>query len=289
MATWLSSITAQMGRLSTSSPFSKTSTRFFQASRRKTDPAKSVGHGLRIYIFTHFLDGLTVYSLQPVIKANRALKQIPFKGKKNKPSKIRKDYWRTTAMIEFAAGLNEVGLSVHQRLRDCKTLHAYSWPDSMLYTDAKNKKTLSILERARRLNDQRENTVADMAAVLGGLGKGNRIVIPTEKDLSQRKKPLSLHVDVPPSQVVTDKDGKKLVRATVYWADLTKRNYAKEWTPNVKHARLEDYMLSLDVAKIGRPEEEQAEIQEVRDAVAEANRALAALEATAESAQQKQV
>ena len=55
-------------------------------------------------------------------QTTRALKQIPFNGKKLKPAKLRKDYWRTLAMIEFGQGQELVGQSVFQRLVECKSV-----------------------------------------------------------------------------------------------------------------------------------------------------------------------
>lgn len=157
------------------------------------------------------------------------MRQIPFNGKKLRPAKLRKDYWRPMAMIQFPDGQGEVGRSVYQRLRECKKLHEYSWDDSLLYGE--DGRTLTTHERGRRLNDQRANTIADMAAVLGGLGKGNRIVVgePGEGAATSEA-----------AVAAATDDGKTLVQATVWWVDALDRNYAKKWTKNVTHELFDD-------------------------------------------------
>ncbi|KAI1429306.1 hypothetical protein F5Y12DRAFT_710210 [Xylaria sp. FL1777] len=229
MAMRISPITAQLGKLSIGSTTSRTSIRLAHTTKRRkgeyVEPNFAPGHGEKIFIYNHFLDGMTVYSHSPVLKANRALKQIPFNGKKMRPSKLRKDYWRPMAMIQFPEGQGVVGRSVFQRLRECKKLHEYSWDDSLLFGETGQ--TLTRQERGRRLNDQRANTIADMAAVLGGLGKGNRIVIEDAE------------AAVP---TATD-DGKTLLQATVWWANALDRNYATKWSKNVTHELFEEAVL----------------------------------------------
>ncbi|KAI1281288.1 transcriptional regulation of mitochondrial recombination-domain-containing protein [Xylaria sp. FL0933] len=238
MALRITPITAQLGKLSLGSSSttattttSRTSIRLAHTAKRRkgerVEPSFAPGHGEKIFVFNHFLDGMTVYSHEPVMKAMRALRQIPFNGKKLKPSKIRKDYWRPMAMIQFPEGQGEVGRSVFQRLRECKKLHEYSWPDSLLF--GKDGRTLTRRQRGIRLNDQRANTIADMAAVLGGLGKGNKIVVEEEGAAAAEGTVASATAD-------NNAEVKKtLVPATVWWMDALDRNHAKKWTKNVKH------------------------------------------------------
>ncbi|KAK5627710.1 hypothetical protein RRF57_003425 [Xylaria bambusicola] len=136
-------------------------------------------------------------------------------------------------MIQFPDGQGEVGRSVYQRLRECKKLHEYSWDDSVLY--GKEGQTLTTHERGRRLNDQRANTIADMAAVLGGLGKGNKIVV---GDAAEGTSASTIT-----APTVTEDDGKTLVQATVWWADGLDQNYAEKWTKNVTHHLFENAIL----------------------------------------------
>lgn len=171
-------------------------------------------------------------------------------------------------MIQFPEGQGEVGRSVYQRLRECKKLHEYCWGDEMLY--GKNGRTLTTRQRGRRLNDQRANTIADMAAVLAGLGKGNKIIVndtatappapapapapasaSAEGEASEKieaetgegggeEKAAAVQREPLPVTVV---DGKALVGATVFWSDANDMNYAKEWTSNVTHALFENAIL----------------------------------------------
>ncbi|GAP89687.1 hypothetical protein SAMD00023353_3501040 [Rosellinia necatrix] len=248
MSTRISPIAAQLGRLSISSAATRTSIRLAHSKtatatttsstptakkpkRRKggrIEPSFEPGHGEKIFIFNHILDGMTVYSHSPVLKANHAFRQIPFNGKKLRPAKLRKDYWRPLAMIQFPDGGGEVGRSVFQRLRECKRLHEYAWGDHVLY--GPRGETLTTRQRGRRLNDQRANTIADMAAVLGGLGKGNKIVVAGDGGGDGL------------APVVTG-DGKALVPATVWWSDALDRNYATKWPENVTHELFEEASL----------------------------------------------
>lgn len=156
------------------------------------------------------------------------LKQIPYNGKKLKPAKLRKDYWSPFARISFPAGQGPVGRSVFQKLRELKHLHEVAWDDEFRYkrpeeyTAADHKRIAeeaekgiqgyrpirSKRERGVALNAQKQNSIADVAAVLGGLGRGNRI---------------------------TEAETQKLVDVTVSWANDLDKEYAEEWPSNVSH------------------------------------------------------
>ncbi|KAI0180403.1 transcriptional regulation of mitochondrial recombination-domain-containing protein [Hypoxylon sp. FL1284] len=130
--------------------------------------------GQQIWIYAHFLEGLTIYSHTPTFAAGKKRReQISFNGKKVSPAKLRKDYWRPLALVQFPENHEHVGRSVYMLLRECQKLHQLSWGDDMLYND--KGATLTRHERGHKLNNQRANTVADLAAVLGGLGKGSKI------------------------------------------------------------------------------------------------------------------
>ncbi|KAI1180191.1 hypothetical protein F4777DRAFT_364627 [Nemania sp. FL0916] len=267
MATPTRPIAAQLGKLfigGTLGP--RTSIRTAKKYAGKTQ--FPMAHGEKIYVFQHLMDRMTVYSHDPVLKATNALRQIPFKGKKFKPSKIRKDYWRPLALIQFDEGRGDVGRSVYQRLRECKTLHDYSWDDSVLVGE--NRQTLTRRERGRKLNDQRANTIADIAAVLGGLGKGNKMWLDEESSVAaaaaaaeaeinglenesegegeglsaaeKREKEVDAIVrqNTPP---VTTEGEKTLCPVTVFWTENHDRYYAKKWTKNVTHALFQDAVL----------------------------------------------
>ncbi|KAI1433097.1 hypothetical protein GGR50DRAFT_670412 [Xylaria sp. CBS 124048] len=274
MATRTGLITAQLRQLSlrsastlsSASPATKKSAGRPNSKDQQDESQNSTaaGFGEKIFVFAHFTDGMTVFSHYPKIKPNRALRQFAYTGKKLTPVDIRKDYWRPMAMIEFPKGHGEVGKSVYQLLLECKTLHAYSWGDEMLYDD--HGRTLTKRARGVRLNDQRTRTIADIAAVLGGLGKGSKILLgiarnnqkveegatdavaaaatkpPTRtKDKNGNPLPVlmgkTLYYDTlpPGDHYAVCKKNRMLVRATVSWADMEDQNYARKWTENVTH------------------------------------------------------
>ncbi|OTA81914.1 hypothetical protein M434DRAFT_401189 [Hypoxylon sp. CO27-5] len=243
MALRVNSITAQLGRLSLG--ISRASIRFSHSNKKAEKRRKELErsqfqahHGEKIWILNHFLDGMTIYSHSPIVKAKKSLRQIPFNGKKLKPGKFRKDYWRPLAMIQFPEGYGEVGRSVYQRLRECKTLHELAWGDDMSY--AGDGKPLSKHERGKKLNDQKANTIADMAAVLGGTGKGNKIWMP----ITENPEELANLAADDEKNVKEDKQGvKALVKTQVWWLDDQDRNFAESWSSNVSHHRFDEALL----------------------------------------------
>lgn len=88
---------------------------------------------------------------------HRALKQLPYLGKKSKPPTLRKDHWRPLATITFPSGRQ--GLNAYKELREFRIRHEHEWdfPDLVRAPKAKV---------ARRLQDQKANSIADMAYVL---------------------------------------------------------------------------------------------------------------------------
>ncbi|KAI1661757.1 transcriptional regulation of mitochondrial recombination-domain-containing protein [Daldinia decipiens] len=236
MALRVNSITVQFTRLPLG--ISWTGLRFKSStSNREKELAASTfakHHGEKIWIYSHILEGMTVYSHRPVLKANKALRQLSFNGKKLKPSKFRRDYWRPFAMIQFPEGLGNVGQNVYQRLRECKKLHELSWDNDMFYD--KEGKPLTKHERGSKINDQKTNTVADIAAVLGGLGKGNLIWM----TVSQDPKILANLEAGDDKHLKKESDAVKArVKAQVWWADDQDRHFAKSWPPNVTHHRFD--------------------------------------------------
>ncbi|KAK8049235.1 hypothetical protein PG994_010965 [Apiospora phragmitis] len=241
----LRSITEQLSRLSVSisraasaRPASTSTVRAPAATKKqKVVPEKKLkeviptkfepGHGEKIWIFTNFISGLTVYSHNPVLKPNRALRQIPFNGKKLKPSKIRKDYWRPMAMIQFTEGQGHVGRSVYHIMRELRMRHDLGWDDSMIQ-DKESGRTLTRHERGQKLNGmQKPNAIADIAAVLGGLGKGNKMWqlaaegVETDAEASRTDEKTGVVAS--------------LLKTQVWWMDPLDKNYAESWSPNVSH------------------------------------------------------
>ncbi|VBB86842.1 Putative protein of unknown function [Podospora comata] len=151
---------------------------------RRMEEAKVLGE--RLYLWNHIQANHVLWSTTKELRANKSLRQVQFTGKKNTLIKIRKDYWRPMATIQFPEGEGEAGLSVYQKLVELKKRHELEWDDGG--DEAKRLLNLTKKERGRELNDQKGNTVADMAFVLGGGGKGNKVARNFEEIREWREK-----------------------------------------------------------------------------------------------------
>ncbi|KAL6871883.1 transcriptional regulation of mitochondrial recombination domain-containing protein [Trichoderma novae-zelandiae] len=195
----------------------------------------AVGHGEDIWVFAHRRSEQVIYSFSKQLDGFHDLKQLPFNGKKTKPAKLRKDYWSPLAHIRFQPGQGSIGRSVFQKLRELKHLHEVAWSDEMRHKrpeeyNSQDKKKIaeekekgfdyqpirSKKERGIALNAQKKNAIADMAYVLAGGGRGNKLVT-----------------------AETDKGDKELVDVTVNWANDQDKKYAESWSENVTHSLLE--------------------------------------------------
>jgi hypothetical protein len=159
---------------------------------------------------------------------------------------------------------------VFQKLRELQKRHALEWEDDALLQ-------MSWRERGEALNDQRGNFVADLAAILAGQGKGNRVALAegegarggkgwvgkvTEGEGARSREVEKVVQGVVEVEVQAAAEGeeKKKVRlhqATVYWANEQDKYYAEEWTDNVVHV-------------VGLPEKGVVEEVEVEEVAAEA-------------------
>lgn len=183
------------------------------------------------------------------------MKQLPFNGKKSKPAKLRKDYWSPLAAIQFGTGNGAVGRSVFQKLRELKHLHEVAWDDDFLYKrpdeyTVEDKKQIAKAEkngnthrpmrnkqdRGRALNGQKPNSIADIAVVLAGAGRGNKI-----------------------AQGEGAEGKKELMDVTVQWANDQDRGFAEKWSDNVSHGLLEDFAYSSVEVEEKTPELEVSE------------------------------
>ncbi|KAH7144009.1 transcriptional regulation of mitochondrial recombination-domain-containing protein [Dactylonectria macrodidyma] len=195
------------------------------------------GHGENIWVFTHRRSDQIIYSFEPKLDGFHGLKQLPFNGKKTKPAKLRKDYWSPFAHISLPTGQGSVGRSIYQKLRELKHLHEVAWDDEFRrkpveeYTAADKKRITeeekkgnpgyrpirTKQERGIALNRQKPNAIADMAAVLSGLGAGNKIVTTEAAEGVERQ----------------------LMDVTVNWANDQDQQYAEAWSDNVTHGLFE--------------------------------------------------
>lgn len=149
----------------------------------------------------------------------KAFKQIPFTAKKAKPAKIRKDLWKQMALVQFPTGKGVVGQSVFAKLREFNRRHLLEWDDGLPYEYDEKKDTRRVVtrrERGKKILEQKANAVADLAAVLGGVGKSNKVKAEAQGEGGEGE----------------------LCEATVYWANGLDRHHAVEWTRNVKHGLL---------------------------------------------------
>ncbi|KAK1637284.1 transcriptional regulation of mitochondrial recombination-domain-containing protein [Colletotrichum phormii] len=292
-------------------------------SRRRTPQHELTnfepGHGEQIWVWSHLTSNQVIYSHTKQLESHRALKQLPFNGKKSKPAKLRRDYWEPMALIQLPAGAGAAGQSVFQKLREFRRMHELAWEDDLLYREhrtellkpkpikpwgVKQKKNdaaavddvkysvageedkdaasapadgakttttpedlVSVRkivrnrhERSLALNDQRANSIADMAAVLAGFGRGNRLVVSAgeKKAVLEDGEALTGRKwsKAPPAKTQLVAAGQsssgeeevqggagttkapavdQLLPATIYWANEDDRNFAQEWTGNVTH------------------------------------------------------
>ena len=88
----------------------------------------SPGH--QIFIYTHRATHQTLYSLYRTLNATRALKQIPFLGKKTVPAKLRRDLWTPLCVLSFPRAAQ--GRDAYQKLLELKHRHETEPPLSLI-------------------------------------------------------------------------------------------------------------------------------------------------------------
>jgi hypothetical protein len=140
---------------------------------------------------------------------NKALRQLPFNGKKTVPAALRKDLWSPLALIEFPAGHSDAGLNAFRMLREYRRLHETQWPEEFALDD--KGRTLSRKLRGRKLCDQRANSIADISATLGKVCKV--------------EKPAGDKLEKEVEEITT----------TVRWSDILDAEYAAGWPETVVH------------------------------------------------------
>lgn len=72
------------------------------------------------------------------------------------------------AVVQFAPGAGAVGRSIFHLLREFRQLHELSWPWELMQGKTRD-------QRMRAIMDQRANSVADLAAALGGAGNKSKM------------------------------------------------------------------------------------------------------------------
>ncbi|KAK0629739.1 transcriptional regulation of mitochondrial recombination-domain-containing protein [Bombardia bombarda] len=228
------------------------------------------GHGQEIWIWNNIENGMVLLSHTPQIRSHKAIGQLAYTGKKLIPAKVRKDYWRQMACVRFSPGLGDVGRGVFTKLREFRKRHELEWGPE--HSDETTRLLrMSKRERGEAINDQKANTIADIAAVLAGAGKGSKMFIEGPKS---KAAPAA-------AAAAKGKSETKLHRAMIFWADQRDRLNARAWSYNVTHVAGLPQDLSeaeLAAAKALVAAEEKAEAE------AEAETAAAAARAAAEAA-----
>lgn len=200
------------------------------------------GHGERIWVFHQVRTHQIVYSHSHVLDAHKALKQIPFAGKKTRPAKIRKDLWRPLAVLEFPKGMGAVGRSVFAKLREFRRRHELEWEDDVYFEMRPdgNRRVLTRQQRGLKIHEQLPNAVADMAAVLSGIGKSNKMWLeapPTKEAATEAGDAAGEG-----SESAAETSEGKLCQATIFWSNGIFKHHARDWTPNVIHGAMDDTM-----------------------------------------------
>ncbi|KFX93869.1 hypothetical protein O988_04277 [Pseudogymnoascus sp. VKM F-3808] len=195
---------------STVSQIARTGSRFADKVRNASVSVKpEVEHGRQIFVYSHLQTKQVVYSLKQNIKNNKALRQLPYNGKKTVPAALRKDLWSPLARIEFPAGHSAAGLNAFRMLREYRTLHETQWPKELALDD--KGRTLSKKLRGRKLCDQRANSIADISATLAKVSKVETSV----KDKAEKEV--------------------EEITTTVRWSDILDAEYAASWPETVVH------------------------------------------------------
>lgn len=113
------------------------------------------------------------------------------------------------AIIKFQEGDGDIGRSVYQKLREFRRLHELSWG-----YQADEFYTMSKKDRGKALNNQKPNAVADMAAVLGGAGRGNLIWRKPEVDDADADADAPVPAPAPAPTATATKDNSATVTVT---------------------------------------------------------------------------
>lgn len=188
--------------------------------------------------------------------SHNGLSQIPFTVKKQKPAELRRDYWAPLCLIEVPKGLGVVGRNVMQKLREFRHRHELEWGWQADELASKSRR-----ERGELIHNQRSNAIADIAAVLAGKGRGNKMwtaepLPPSEnteasedakaetqavgaaapENIDETTAAASAESKPKPKAKAVASAPKTLVKANIYWSNDADRHWASEWTENVTHS-----------------------------------------------------
>lgn len=155
-------------------------------------------------------------------------------------------------------GLGVVGRSVMQKLREFRHRHELEWG-----WQAEELLSVSKRDRGELIHNQRSNAVADIAAVLAGVGRGNRMwtdeaataeaeaEAAAAEEAEVKSQPAGAaapeNIDETAESPAKSRSKSKakakavaapktLVKANIYWSNDLDRHWAIEWSENVTHS-----------------------------------------------------
>lgn len=99
------------------------------------------------------------WNLTVSILQESSLEQLTFVGKKSVPSELRPDMWSCLAVVTFPT--QHQGREAFRQLREFRMMHEYCWEKPEQGASLPKKS-----ERVRMLQNQKANSIADLAAVL---------------------------------------------------------------------------------------------------------------------------
>ncbi|KAH0544360.1 hypothetical protein FGG08_001501 [Glutinoglossum americanum] len=193
--------------------------------------------GRHIFVYNNIRTSQVIYSLTRTLRNNASLRQLPFLGKKTVPAALRKDLWQPFATISFPSPFQ--GLKALHKLREYRKLHELSYPLELI--KGENGRLLGKKARGKILMNQKENSVADIAAVLMGQ-EGD-----LEKALKERealhvkgdKRPMPKRGIIKKSQKLEAKiaelERAKTEPVNIKWANILDAEFAESWPERVIH------------------------------------------------------
>lgn len=157
-------------------------------------------------------------------------------------------------------GLGVVGRNVMQKLREFRHRHELEWG-----WQAEELLSRSRRDRGELIHNQRSNAVADIAAVLAGVGRGNRMWADeaaaaaeaeaeaeaaseeaeaesqpagaaAPENIDETTKSPAKSKSKAKAKAVAPTAPKTLVKANIYWSNDLDRHWASEWSENVTHS-----------------------------------------------------
>jgi hypothetical protein len=127
------------------------------------------------------------------------------------------------ATISFAPGAKSIGLSAFQKLREYKRLHELQWDDSLMKDE--EGKFIAKKKRGRQISNQKANSIADIAAVLGKIGTAEREEIGLTGTVEETSG--------------ESEETEDLTKVEVKWVNMLDAEFAETWSDNVVHDKLD--------------------------------------------------